>query len=101
MTIEDFKDSFKYFTIAYLQGGWKNSFIEKRASVSSRLYKFNFTISEKDYNPTGHCSGAPKSVTNLMLAERFDQAIDDYELLDSNDDMEMLELEGDGPYVSD
>jgi hypothetical protein len=50
MTIEDFKQGFKYYTITYLQTGWKTSFIEKRASINRRLYKFNFTITEEDYN---------------------------------------------------
>jgi hypothetical protein len=50
MTVSDFKDSFKYYTIAYLHNGWKNSFVEKRASVNQRLYKFNFTVTEDDYN---------------------------------------------------
>ena len=51
MTVEDFKDSFKYFTVIYLHPGWEHSFIEKRSSVSRRLYKFNFTITEADYSP--------------------------------------------------
>lgn len=51
MTAEDFKDSFKYYTITYLHGGYKNSFIEKRQAVNQRVYKFNFTISDEDYNP--------------------------------------------------
>jgi len=51
MTVEDFKDSFKYFTVIFLHPGWEHSFIEKRSSVSRRLYKFNFTITEKDYSP--------------------------------------------------
>lgn len=50
MTVEDFKQGFKYYTITYLHVGWKTSFIEKRSSVNRRLYKFNFTISEEDYN---------------------------------------------------
>lgn len=50
MTAEDFKDSFKYYTITYLHVGYKNSFIEKRQAVNQRVYKFNFTISEEDYN---------------------------------------------------
>lgn len=50
MTIEDFKQGFKYYTITYLHTGWKTSFIEKRSSVNRRLYKFNFTITENDYD---------------------------------------------------
>ena len=66
MSAEDFKDSFKYFTITYMRDGWKNSFVEKRASVNQRLYKFNFTVTEEDYNEmTGKC---PEQKTNLMVA---------------------------------
>jgi len=50
MTIADFKQGFKYYTITYMHVGWKTSFIEKRSSVNRRLYKFNFTITEDDYN---------------------------------------------------
>ena len=50
MTVADFKQGFKYYTITYMHVGWKTSFIEKRSSVNRRLYKFNFTITEEDYN---------------------------------------------------
>lgn len=50
MTIEDFMQGFKYYTITYLHDGWKNSFIEKRSVVNRRLYKFNFTITDDDFN---------------------------------------------------
>lgn len=50
MTVEDFKDSFKYYTITYLHQGYKNSFIEKRQAINQRVYKFNFTITDEDYN---------------------------------------------------
>jgi hypothetical protein len=51
MTHEDFKDSFKYYTITYLHKNFKTSFIEKRSSVNQRLYKFNFTLEgEDDYD---------------------------------------------------
>jgi hypothetical protein len=30
MAVEDFKDSFKYYSVAYLRSGWSNSFVEKR-----------------------------------------------------------------------
>jgi len=48
MTIDDFKQGFKYYTITYMHREWKNSFIEKRSSVNNRLYKFNLTISENN-----------------------------------------------------
>jgi hypothetical protein len=61
MTLEDFKQGFKYYTITYLHDGWKNSFIEKRSVVNRRLYKFNFTITEDDFNSNGFkASTAPK-----------------------------------------
>lgn len=49
MSVEDFRNGFKYYTITYMHETWRNSFIEKRSSVNKRLYKFNFTISEDDY----------------------------------------------------
>ena len=60
MTIEDFKDSFKYYTITYLHVGYKTSFIEKRSAISQRLYKFNFTIEEDDYNQLPTTIPVPK-----------------------------------------
>lgn len=50
MTLDDFKQGFRYYTITYMHSDWKQSFIEKRSSVNRRLYKFNFTITEADYN---------------------------------------------------
>lgn len=48
MSLEDFKDAFKKFTIVYLNKDWKNSFIEKRNAINKRVYRFNFTITEND-----------------------------------------------------
>jgi hypothetical protein len=59
MTIEDFKSGFKYYTITYLHDGWQNSYIEKRSVVNRRLYKFNFTITEEDFN-TGDIKSTPE-----------------------------------------
>lgn len=50
MTAEDFKDSFKYYTITYMHQGYKHSFLEKRQAISQRVYKFNFTIIDDDFN---------------------------------------------------
>jgi hypothetical protein len=44
MTVEDFKDAFKSYTITYLKDGWENSFVEKRNAVNKKLYRFNFSI---------------------------------------------------------
>jgi hypothetical protein len=63
MTIEDFKQGFKYYTITYLKDQWKTSFIEKRSSVNRRLYKFNFTITDEDLNT------APTKKSKKALAE--------------------------------
>ena len=30
MTIDDFKEAFKHYTVTYLHDDWNNSFIEKR-----------------------------------------------------------------------
>lgn len=51
LTVDDFKQGFKYYTVTYIEDGWKNNFIEKRSSVNRRLYKFNFKISETDLIP--------------------------------------------------
>ena len=48
MAIEDFKDSFKHYTVAYVHDEWHNSFIEKRNAVNRKNYRFNFTITEDD-----------------------------------------------------
>lgn len=48
MDIEDFKDTFKGYTVTYLHDEWHNSFIEKRNAVNRKNYRFNFTISDED-----------------------------------------------------
>ena len=48
MSIEDFKDSFKHYTVAYIHDDWHNSFIEKRNAVNRKNYRFNFTITDDD-----------------------------------------------------
>ena len=48
MSLEDFKDAFKKFTIVYLNKDWKNSFIEKRNAINKRVYRFNFTVTDND-----------------------------------------------------
>lgn len=44
MAVEDFKDSFKYYSVAYLRSGWSNSFVEKRNAQNKKTYKFNFIV---------------------------------------------------------
>ena len=48
MSVEDFKDAFKHYTIVYLHDKWHNSFIEKRNAVNKKNYRFNFTIGDED-----------------------------------------------------
>ena len=48
MSIEDFRDNFKQYTVTYLNKQFKNSFVEKRNAVNKKVYKFNFTISDSD-----------------------------------------------------
>lgn len=47
LSLDDFKSGLKSYTIAYMNKDWNSSFIEKRGSVSKRLYKFNFQIGEQ------------------------------------------------------
>jgi hypothetical protein len=42
MSLDDFKSGFKTYTTTQMHKEWLSSFIEKRGSVSKRLYKFNF-----------------------------------------------------------
>lgn len=51
LTLDDFKSGLKSYTIAYMNKEWTSSFIEKRGSVSKRLYKFNFHIGETAKQP--------------------------------------------------
>ncbi len=48
MSLEDFEEAFKKFSVLYLNKDWKNSFIEKRNAINKRIYRFNFTITEHD-----------------------------------------------------
>lgn len=74
MTLEDFKTGFKSFTITYHEKEFKSSFLEKRSSVSKRLYKFNFVVpaspavSAKSLSElTTEESAAPKAVKTIPL----------------------------------
>lgn len=42
MSVEDFKDSFKFYTITHYHEGWQNSYIEKKNAVNKKAYRFNF-----------------------------------------------------------
>lgn len=42
MSVEDFKDQFKSFSVTFYKSSMKNSFIEKRNAVNKKVYKFNF-----------------------------------------------------------
>jgi len=52
MSVEDFRESMKYYTVSYLKTEWKNSFIEKRNAVNKKSYRFNFTITEEHVAPS-------------------------------------------------
>jgi hypothetical protein len=45
--VEDFKESFKFYTITHLHDNWQNTFIEKRDAVNKKAYRFNFAITEE------------------------------------------------------
>jgi hypothetical protein len=61
MTLDDFKQGFKSYMIAYMRPTWKNSFIEKRSSVNKRLYKFDFSIGDKELGGTAEKTSERKS----------------------------------------
>jgi len=48
LSVEDFKDTFKHYTVIYLEKGFKNSYVEKRNAVNKKNYRFNFTIDDTD-----------------------------------------------------
>lgn len=48
ISVDDFKDAFKHYTVTYLHEDWSNSFIEKRQAVNKKNYRFNFTITDED-----------------------------------------------------
>jgi hypothetical protein len=57
MSVEDFKDAFKHYTVTYLHDDWNNSFIEKRQAINRKNYRFNFTITDED---VGNTAAAPE-----------------------------------------
>jgi len=59
ISVEDFKDAFKVYTVTYLHDEWHNSFIEKRNAVNRKNYRFNFTISEDDLADAADAEPAP------------------------------------------
>jgi hypothetical protein len=48
ISVEDFKEAFKKFTVIHLHPEFHNSFIEKRNVGNKKNYRFNFTISAED-----------------------------------------------------
>ena len=68
ISVDDFKDSFKHYTVTYLHDDWNNSFIEKRQALNRKNYRFNFTISDEDvgiYRPVAE----PKKPVAAPAAE--------------------------------
>lgn len=47
MGVDDFRDAFKFYTVANVHNDWQVSFIEKQAAVNKKNYRFNFTITEE------------------------------------------------------
>ena len=97
MTIEDFKQGFKYYTITYLKDQWKTSFLEKRSSVNRRLYKFNFTITEDDFttvpvNKKKKLIEMPADQSNLLMSEEqlLEQSEAQINELAIEDDMDLM-----------
>lgn len=64
MSVDDFKEAFKHYTVTYIHDDWNNSFIEKRQAVNRKNYRFNFTISAED---AGSFSAEP--ATSLTKTE--------------------------------
>ena len=61
MSVEDFRESFKQYTVTYLHSEWKKSFIEKRNALNKKSYRFNFTITDE------HVSSAVKSTSAIAV----------------------------------
>ena len=57
MSVDDFKDAFKHYTVTYIHDNYHNSFVEKRQALSKKNYRFNFTITDEDV-------GAPVNANN-------------------------------------
>lgn len=57
MSVDDFKDAFKHYTVTYIHDNYNNSFVEKRQALNKKNYRFNFTITDEDV-------GAPVSQAN-------------------------------------
>lgn len=71
VSVEDFKDTFKYFTVVYYETGMHNSFVEKRNAVNKKVYKFNFQITDEELETGDEAKkeNKPPAASNLMIAE--------------------------------
>jgi hypothetical protein len=87
MTLDDFKNGFKYYTVTYFHDDWQNSFIEKRSSVGGRLYKFNFTVgdaprpSPRYYNSVESAPSQPPPPSNNQTLQILDSVPEDIQPL--------------------
>lgn len=72
MDVEDFKDTFKYYTATFYDPNMHNSFIEKRNASNKKVYKFNFEIKDQELeHPSSKKSSLhqqPPSAINLMMS---------------------------------
>lgn len=95
MDVQDFKDTFKYFTASYYDKDMKNSFIEKRNAVNKQSYKFNFEITDKDF---GHsiqhiAHQQPPHAINLMISDDNDDEDDEDDEIQTNSDIDIRTAE--------
>jgi len=77
MSVEDFKDAFKHYTVTYLHDDWNNSFIEKRQAINRKNYRFNFTITAEDVGgATPAPEPSPAAAPPNAEAAPYDEAAD-------------------------
>jgi hypothetical protein len=95
MSVEDFKDAFKSYTVVYLHESWKNSFIEKRNAVNKKVYKFNFSINSDHVSSAANVQteeteflGRPYDSMDLLLGEIVNDDGDAEEEEDEDDDVQ-------------
>jgi hypothetical protein len=73
MSVEDFRESFKHYTVTYLHSEWKKSFIEKRNALNKKSYRFNFTITDEHVSSVKSTSAI--SVKTATKADKKTQPV--------------------------
>lgn len=87
MSVEDFKENFKSYSIVMMKENWKQTFVEKRNAVNKKTYKFNFAISTEHVSPSqAIVSKRPPSANNVMLFEDVGDDGENEEEDDEDDD---------------